>query len=207
MTAKVIKIAPAEDYFSITWRITKRCNYDCMYCPTEWHDENSAHSTLEDLKRHWVDIFEKTKIRGQKYKIAFTGGEATSNKDFKPFMLWLRENYGEHLFRIILTTNGSASKNYYSEILNYVDNISFSLHSEHIEETRFFDTVFYLKDTMAPGKFVHVNIMDEYWNHARIEMYKKILSERNISFGVNEIDYTMKTREHPIFKGKLDLEV
>jgi hypothetical protein len=43
------------------------------------------------------------------YKIAFTGGEVTANKDFLPFLEWLRDNYNKYLSQLLITTNGSAT--------------------------------------------------------------------------------------------------
>ena len=94
--AKIISLTPIEEVFSITWNLHKRCNNDCMYCGDFLHDQVSPVSSLETLQGHWQQIFEKTKHIGRLYKISFTGGEPVINKNFMPFVSWLRENYGEH---------------------------------------------------------------------------------------------------------------
>jgi organic radical activating enzyme len=200
---KVIKIQPIDNVFSLTWNFGPRCNYDCMYCPTKFHNNITSHYTLLYLQNYWQNIFEKTKHRGLLYKISITGGEVTGNKDFIPFIQWLRDNHNQHIFKILLTTNGSATKKYYEKLYNLIDNISFSTHSEHIDEQKFFKTITSIK--LPEGKHMHVNIMDEFWNQDRIELYKKILEKHQISYGVNEINYNHKIRDYPIFKGKLNL--
>jgi hypothetical protein len=205
--SEIVKVEPINKYFSVNWRLTSHCNYDCMYCPSELHDNTGKLFTLEDLKRHWESIYAKTHLKNLKYKIFFTGGEVTINKYFFPFLEWLNMNYSNNIFQIIVTTNGSASTNYYRKLFRYVSNISFSLHSEHVDEKKFFDTVLELKKTLDSNKFVHVNIMNEFWNIDRINDYKKILDSNDISYTVNEIDYSVKTRKYPIMKGKLNLEI
>ena len=60
---------------------------------------------------------------------------------------------------------------------------------------------------IRPRKSFHVNIMNEYWNRDRIELYRKWLDNHEISYSVNEINYQHKTREYPIMKGKSNLAV
>lgn len=202
----IISVTPIERVFSITWNISIRCNYDCMYCPDTLHDNKSKHHSLEDLKKSWLSVYDKSKNRNLKYKISFTGGEPTTSKNFLPFLTWLREHYNQSLDKILLTTNGSASINYYKRLYDLVDNISFSLHSEHIVESIFFQKIVALAKYIDSSKFIHVNIMNEYWNSDRIKLYQDFLHKHNISHNVNEIHYGNKTREYPILKGKLDFD-
>ena len=203
--AEIIKIDPAEKYFSLTWQLSVRCNYDCMYCPAAWHNNTSPHHSLETLKQTWVSVLSKTNRSA--YKISFTGGEPTSSKSFLPFLKWLRTEYTNIKFKILLTTNGSAPYKYYQKLYNYVDNISFSTHSEHIDECKFFDKIIQLHKTIDKTKHLHVNIMNETWNQSRILEYQKILQQHGISNIINEIDYTLQTRSVPVFKGKLNLDI
>lgn len=208
MTAKnpkIISVSPVENFFSITWLLSKRCNYDCMYCSTDWHDTTSKFESLNELKTYWVSIYEKTKHKKLNYKISFSGGELTGNKNFLPFVKWLRENYQTEIHSILFTTNGSATFSYYKKLFNFIDNISFSFHSEHADEKKFFDLILKLKLEMDKHNFLHVNIMNEFWNKERIVYYEKILSENNISYSVNSINYDIGHRKIPIMKGKLNL--
>jgi len=207
MNPRIVKVTPTEEYFSITWRLTTRCNYDCMYCPTKWHDTTSRQHTLDELQRYWEDIYSKSQHKKLKYKIAFTGGELTTNRDFLPLVAWLRNKYQDNIFQILVTTNGSATTKYYSQMFEYIDNISFSLHSEHVDEQKFFNMIQDLKESISPKKFIHVNIMNEFWNQDRITMYKKLLDNLKVSHSINELDYDLKTRETPVIKGKLNLEI
>lgn len=205
--SRVIKIQPIENVFSLTWNLGARCNYDCMYCPSSLHNNYSEHVNFELLQTRWKNILEKTSYRNLKYKISFTGGEVTANPDFIGFLTWLHDHYDQLLFRILVTTNGSSTLAYYKKLFTLVDNISFSVHSEHINEQRFFYTVIELHHSLGQDKHLHVNIMDEPWNRHRIKLYTDLLNEQNISWSVNAIDFDFQTRSYPIMKGKLNLDI
>ena len=207
MTNRIIQVTPIEDSFAINWRLGIRCNYDCMYCSPEWHDSTSKHHSLEKMQDAWRSIYEKTSNLGLPYKISFTGGELTTDKNFLPFVSWLRKNYNDRLFKLLVTTNGSATFKYYSKMFESIDNISFSVHTEHIDEKKFFDMIVQLKQTIDSSRFIQVTIMDEFWNRDRIPLYTALLDKHNVSYTINAIDYRFQTREHPIFLGKLNLEV
>jgi molybdenum cofactor biosynthesis enzyme MoaA len=162
---------------------------------------------LESMQQVWRNIYEKTQDKNLPYKISFTGGEVTANKNFLPLIKWLRDTYAD-IAMILLTTNGSASQRYYLDLSQYVESISFSTHSEFMDEQRFFDTVTAVDGIMIrPQKSVHVNIMNEHWNQDRIELYKKWLDQRNISYTVNEINYTQATRTYILKQGVKNLAV
>lgn len=203
---KIIRVEPVPEYFSITWMLGARCNYDCMYCPHEWHNSTSEPHSLESMKAVWANIYAQTKHKNLAYKICFTGGEVTANKNFLPLVQWLRSEYAE-ISMILLTTNGSASLNHYTKLSAYVESISFSVHSEHFNEQEFFKKVLAINAVMPrPKKSVHVNIMDEYWNTDRIKLYEQWLVKHNISYSVNQIDYSLKTRNEIHLNGIFNLE-
>jgi molybdenum cofactor biosynthesis enzyme MoaA len=177
-----------------------------MYCPTELHDSTSRHPDLEQLKTAWQNIYNKTSTQKLPYKLSFTGGEVTANKSFLPLIEYLKSgNFG--VDQIFITTNGSASLNYYTRLAKLVNGISFSTHSEFIEEQDFFNKVEVIDQLMfRPNRSVHVNIMNEFWNQDRIKLYTNWLSARNISYSVNEIDYGKQTRAIPTMMGVYNLE-
>jgi MoaA/NifB/PqqE/SkfB family radical SAM enzyme len=207
VSEKIISVTPVPEYFSVTWMLGSRCNYDCMYCPSELHDTTSRPHDLETMQQVWKNIYEKTKHQQLSYKISFTGGEVTANKNFLPLVQWLRNCYGD-IKMILLTTNGSASKRYYKDLTQCVESISFSTHSEFMDEQRFFDTVLSVDQLMIrPQKSVHVNIMNEYWNQDRIVIYKQWLDQHNISYSVNQIDYEYGIRTDFLKQGKQNLAI
>jgi MoaA/NifB/PqqE/SkfB family radical SAM enzyme len=207
MLDPIVQVTPVPEYFSLTWMLGSRCNYDCMYCPTELHDSTSRPHDLETMQQAWRNIYNKTQHKNLPYKISFTGGEVTANKNFLPLVEWLRTTYPD-IAMILLTTNGSASQRYYEKLAEVVNSISFSTHSEYIDEQRFFDTVLAVDQLMIrPAKSVHVNIMDEHWNKDRIKLYQAWLTKHNISHSVNQINYTKATRTYILNQGVKNLAV
>jgi len=187
--SKIIKIESLPKYYSISWMLGAFCNYDCSYCPTELHDSTSRLHDLETLKTAWQNVYQKTQHLGLKYKISFTGGEVTANKNFLPFLEWLRNNYAD-IAMIVVTTNGSASANYYVKLANMVESLSFSTHSEFMEEEEFFRKAVKINLVMMRlRKYFHVCIMNEYWNQDNIIRYKSFLDNHKINYTVNEIFY------------------
>jgi MoaA/NifB/PqqE/SkfB family radical SAM enzyme len=201
---KIIRLEPVENAIIFTWMIGARCNYDCMYCPSWSHNDDRPHHTFEDLKTVWSNFYAATRDKNLPYRISFTGGEVTANKNFLPLIEFLRQQ--DVSMRMLVTTNGSASKRYYQKLGTLVDSISFSTHSEFFDEQKFFEKVFLIDQQMIrPEKSVHVNIMDEYWNQDRIESYKQLLDAKGVSYSVNAIDYSAKIRDFPVQKGQLNL--
>jgi MoaA/NifB/PqqE/SkfB family radical SAM enzyme len=205
-TKKIIRIDPVPKFFSITWMLGSRCNYDCMYCPSELHDSTSYPHNLDVLKQTWQNIYNNTKDKRLLYKISFTGGEVTANKNFLPLIKWLRSEFKD-IAMILLTSNGSASLNYYYKLASMVESIGFSTHSEFMDEKAFFKKSIAINHVMVrPKKSFHVNIMNEHWNSDRIKLYQDLLDQHNISHSINEIDYAVGTRNYIMKKGKSNLE-
>jgi MoaA/NifB/PqqE/SkfB family radical SAM enzyme len=201
---KIIRLEPIENAIIFTWMIGARCNYDCMYCPSWSHNDERPHHTFEDLKTVWSNFYSATRDKNLPYRISFTGGEVTANKNFLPLIEFLRQQNVS--IRMLVITNGSASKRYYQRLAALVDSISFSTHSEFFDEQKFFEKVFLIDQQMIrPEKSVHVNIMNEYWNQDRIDLYKQLLDDRGVSYSVNAIDYSAKIRDFPVQKGQLNL--
>jgi organic radical activating enzyme len=206
MLKKIIQITPTTPMISLSWMIGARCNYDCVYCPTELHDMASAHPDFEKLKQAWDSFYNRTKHLNLPYKVSFTGGEVTANKRFLPLVEYLHNNEF-NIGQILVTTNGSASLKYYQRLSKLVDSISFSTHSEFFNEKEFFIKVYNINEIMPPPKkSVHVNIMDEYWNRDRIPLYQQWLDKHNISNSVNKINYSQGNSNIPIINGVKNIE-
>ena len=202
---KIIRVEPTTPMISLTWLIGTRCNYDCMYCPADLHDNTSKHPELDNLIQAWDNFYENTKSQQLPYKISFTGGEVTANRSFLPLVEYICQgNFG--MGQIVVTTNGSASLNYYKKLARLVDAIGFSTHSEFFNEQEFFNKVSAIHDIMPrPNKSVHVNVMNESWNQHRIPVYQSWLDQRGISYSVNIVDYTKQIRKEPVQQGVANL--
>ena len=187
--SKIVAVTPTTDYFSVEWNLGRRCNYDCMYCPTDLHDATSKPHSLSVLQSAWQNIVAQTQHQGLKYKIVFSGGEVTANRSFLPLIEYLRSG-DFNIGQLLVTTNGSASQAYYLRLAELVDSISFSTHTEFWNESKFFDTVIAVNQVMIrPEKSVHVNIMDEPEVRHRFVEFETVLAKHNVSHSINTIEY------------------
>lgn len=182
------KVTPYKDLFSITWNIGPRCNFACSYCPPKWNDKTSPHKTLDEFKAIWLDILAKSQYKNKPYKLSFTGGEVTLNKNFKPFTIWLQDNYKDRIENIGITTNGSATLKYYLELIEYVDFISFSSHFDWANKDKFYKNITetHKKATLL-NKNIYVNIMNEDNNQKDVNELFEYCKENKIPAGINAI--------------------
>lgn len=207
MDKKIIKIEPVREQIKLSWMLSRYCNYDCMYCPSVYHDKDpKTLYSLETLKEKWQLFYSKTQHLNLTYKIAITGGEPTANKNFLPFIDWLKQNY-QDVENIIVTSNGSASASYYKKLSNFVDNLSLSFHGEFTDEAEFFTkaqelSVYY----RSVNKHFHINIMKESWNAERIKLFVEYLDKHRITYSVNEVDEGLGVRDTVVQQGVINIE-
>jgi MoaA/NifB/PqqE/SkfB family radical SAM enzyme len=187
----IIKIKPYAQHFHVHWFVGSRCNFDCSYCPPLWHDKTSTHNSFDDLCRAWSRVIELTRnFDNIKYSLSFLGGELTINKDFLPFIQWLHKNYSGRISDSGMITNGTATQDYYAEIVKYFTWITFSTHSEFMNEAKFFENVLAAfnagkKETCS----VSVNIMDEPWHKLHTKRYKEFCDTHGIHNYLHAVDY------------------
>lgn len=195
----IVKLKNFTDAFVVHWFIGKRCNFDCSYCPSMWHDKTSADLSYDTLTKAWNRIV--TVAQHKKYNVSILGGEPTLNKDFLPFMRWLHSEHKDKIVELGVITNGTAKAEYYKELVEYCTWITFTIHSEFTNEKKFFDTVLETKQHADQiGCMIHVNIMNEHRNLLRNKKLKEFLTTKNISnylhpihdFGEEKVEYPMK---------------
>ena len=121
------KIIALSSDMSILWPqvhffIGKRCNFDCSYCPPEIHDKGSPHLTLGEFE-HALSLIH---LQHKKKKLIITGGEPTLNPD----ILKMVKHAKSLNYRAIISTNGTAPKKRYNELLEEGAMLHISFHSE-----------------------------------------------------------------------------
>lgn len=196
----IVGIEPYHKSFIVHWLIGNRCNYSCSYCPDMWHSYNAKDKSLKELQSSWLRIIEVNQSKYKKYEIAFLGGENTLNKDFLPFVRWLNYEYRDIITNLGFITNGTASVEYYSEILNYCNWITFSTHSEFMDEEKFFTKLLKVSELAKHAMCnIKVNIMNEPWHSERINDYKEFLDNLKIDNYIHPI--------HDFEEGKTSLPV
>lgn len=109
----------------IDWYIGKRCNFSCSYCADFIHDNYSSHVPFEKMKIFVDKIVERY---GTNIHWSLTGGEPTLNPDFLNLLEYLQDKK----YHISVCTNGSRSLDYLYKMYELVDNVTYSMHFEHI---------------------------------------------------------------------------
>ena len=128
---KVTSRWPHQGSIKIEWNLGKRCNYDCSYCPSSIHDNSSAHTNIEILKK----TVDKLITLGKPIRLSFTGGEPCVHPKFMELV-----KYCKHVGVkwVSVTTNGTLPYEFYSAL--EADQIVFSIHLEY-DWKRVFNTV------------------------------------------------------------------
>lgn len=202
----IVKVEPYKKSFIIHWLIGNRCNFNCSYCPDMWHSLHSKDKSLEEMQEAWNKIFSINKGKFDIFDLSFLGGENTLNKNFLPFIKWLHDNYKDYISNLGMITNGTASIDYYKEIMQYLNWITFSTHSEFMNEYKFFNTVLEVyKISKSVNCHVKVNIMNEPWHKNRILEYKEFLNSNDIDNYIHPIyDFGEGKPQLPIKSANID---
>ena len=183
-------VEPVNKNFKITWFLEKACNYDCSYCGDDRHfmmDKETKFKSLEMMKEHWLTLYNQLKHKTKKIDIHFSGGEVTLNKNFIPFLKWLRDNFS-CIDAIGLSSNGSAGNLYYKELSKYLTHLTFSTHTEFFNEEKFFDSVTYIHE--LNNNILYIQLMNEKFNpNNRAEIYSEYLSKIGVPFTTMDINF------------------
>ena len=170
--------------------LEKACNYDCSYCGEDRHfkaNKATQYKSLETLKEHWLRLDKQLSTKNKTVDIFFSGGEVTLNKNFIPFLKWLKSDFN-YIGDLGLTSNGSASKSYFKELIKYISHLTFSTHTEFFNENKFFDLVTYIHN--LNDRVLYIQLMNETFNSSsRTDLYSKYLNKIKVPHTVMNINY------------------
>ena len=119
---------------SITWDLSRRCNYSCSYCHPSVSNQYESHHSQRTLLEA-VDRLERRFCRGEKAKWVFTGGEPTINPAFMDVVDRIN-SYGH---TVHVQSNGSRGPAYFRELIAKAC-VGLSLHLEADAVDRFLET-------------------------------------------------------------------
>ena len=140
-----------KEWVRIEWNMGKRCNFDCSYCGSDLHDNTSKHMPLEKFEyaiKTMREFYKDKRIR-----MSLTGGEPFVHPKILD-ILSLFKKYKVDETSII--SNGSVPLEKYVKALEYIDNIIFSWHFEHLRIDHMKSVLLGLKDK---AKHTHVHLM------------------------------------------------
>jgi len=186
---------------SVLWFIGKRCNYDCSYCPSYTHDNFSLHI---DKKKafEFIDEIEKYSVSQEKtFKISITGGEPFVHPDFMEILKYISSK--KNLTQLVVVSNGSLPLDTYLKSLEYITNLTISLHLEQNEKT-INDTINKIINLNKNHTWINVNLMMLPNKLSKIKDIIKVFNSNNIKFVLAKIDPPVEDKQNTIQKGDLE---
>lgn len=182
---KVVNRWNHQDTIKIEWNLTKRCNYDCSYCPSEIHDNTSKPVDIEILK----GTIDKLSVLGKPIRLSFTGGEPTVHPKFEQLISYARQ---KGILWISVTTNGTRKSTWYAK--QDVNQWVFSLHFEyHVD--RILHTLYKINEEKPSSMSLLVNVMAHHDYMKTVMSSTERLSFYNIPYVVRRIRWTQGNRD------------
>jgi pyruvate-formate lyase-activating enzyme len=119
---------------SITWDLSRRCNYSCSYCHPSVSNQFDAHHSARTLTEA-IDRLNERFCKGIPSKWVITGGEPTANPAFMEAV----DRINSHGHLIHVQSNGSRGPAYLRELINKAC-VGLSCHLEAEATDRFIET-------------------------------------------------------------------
>ena len=176
------KIKNITNSLHITWAPTYNCNFSCKYCKPEFHQKDAPVSSLEELKTIYYKISQF--INSDKTTVIwFTGGEPSRVPALTDFCKFLKTQ--NKPIKIGINSNGSASFDYYNELLKYVHEIAFSVHFDFIKYKAYFKKL--IKLVPKYKNRIHFCIMYDTKYREQVLRSITLLKKYNIRFNLLRI--------------------
>jgi hypothetical protein len=203
--------------FLLDWEVTKKCNLDCSYCPTDietgGHNNNTKHPKLEECLKtiefmyEYVDLYmEHKKPSQRKVILNVYGGESLFYPNIVEILQACRDKYKPYADKweltITTTTNAVINKNIWEKIISLIDEFTVSYHAEHLPKQAklFFDNLLRLKELNKRVKVVVMMHADpELWKNSimaiefcqtnNIRYLAKPYDNHDLSYSNEQYDY------------------
>jgi len=184
---------------NVIWFIGKRCNFDCSYCPSTIHDNFSKHIELKHAF-NFIDNLNQYCLDAQKkFKISITGGEPFVHPNFIKILEYSYKK--EKMYQQGVVTNGSLPLDVYQKAMNFLNNITISVHFEQkiTEIDKLIDKIIVLNENK--NIFLNVNIMALPGKFDQIETVMQKLSKHSVKFVLKKIDPPNKKELSEFYQG------
>lgn len=186
----------------VEWNLGKRCNFNCSYCSKDTHDNFSIFPEWKFLKQT-VDTL--ASVKSKKIRVSLTGGEPTLCKDFIRLISYMKE---QGISYVSITTNGALGLKYFSEAIEYLDNIVFSFHFEYYRREKVLENILathrrYQEINAASGrpqKRMHVHLMMLPGFFEEAEEVMQFLAREKIMYVIRSIRPTYQKGEGGSFE-------
>jgi MoaA/NifB/PqqE/SkfB family radical SAM enzyme len=186
--------------FLLDWEITLRCNLDCSYCGSMYHDNSTQHPPLSeclktiDFMFEYVNIYMQNKPKWAKEVILNVyGGESIFHPDIITIYETIREKYkkfeNDWTLTVQTTTNLVAGKSLINKLKDKIDYWTVSYHTEanQKQKTQFRNNILNLKAAgatvrvivlMNPSHFDDAISMIEFCKENKVDYLPRQLDKR-----------------------------
>ena len=182
-----------------TWFIGKRCNYDCSYCASFYHDNYSPHITKESAFNFIDQLDMYAQSQKKKFKMSITGGEPFVNPDFLNILAYAKQK--PSLTQLSVVSNGSIPLQVYLKATKYLTNITVSLHLEQPQSVteQTLNTIIELN--RVEGLFLNVNLMALPGRLEQVKTIAKQFKEHSVNFVTRLIEPPFEDKDNRVKKG------
>lgn len=187
-----------NNYFSIEWETTLKCNLDCSYCG-DGHNNSLPHPSLAESLNTLDFIFEYTAIQLsrkpshlQHANLNIFGGESFFHPKIIDILKYaqLKKSQVDWSISISTITNAVVKPRLWTRITNFIDYFTISFHAESTLEQQELvkENILYLQKINKP---LHVSIMmhPSYWKICTdmVEWCKT----HNVKYNERQIDHDL----------------
>jgi MoaA/NifB/PqqE/SkfB family radical SAM enzyme len=140
--------------FSVSWVLTNQCNYACSYCPEWLHAGSLKRPETWEMWLFLRKVLSKCRRDKKSLMLEFTGGEVTLCPDLLQIVDRLKSSPVQ--CRVLVTSNGHRSLEWWRKNAPLFDMIILSYHSEFTDERHMLELCRLLREQRA---LVYVNVM------------------------------------------------
>ena len=215
--------------FLLDWLVTLKCNYDCTYCgpgingDLPGHDNSKAQPKTEDCLRmleqglRYVDTYMDIKRPNMRsVNLNIYGGEALYMKDILYILEQSSSVYSQYKdkwsLNRMLTTNASCSLDKWKNIIQHIENVTLSFHSQGPAKLQdnFLRNIEYIHNAdrqydsivlMYPGEWKRCTYILEYLTGKGYNVRPKILDGPEGIYTKEQLQYifdVMKEKDYSL---------
>ncbi|HAT8492270.1 TPA: radical SAM protein [Vibrio vulnificus] len=151
---RVKNISSNNNYHSINWALTNKCNFKCNYCHSSLNSGSIKEPSYNSVVKFLVTTLNRSKDLRRVPYFEFGGGEVTMIRYFDDIVKLIAEYGG----MTTIVSNGSKKLSWWHENVQYLSGVSLSYHINDIKSDSHFIDVSKVLEASKSTRF-HVNIM------------------------------------------------
>lgn len=193
---KVINIQALSDMVTVDWVLGTTCTYSCSYCPSVLHTGTHAWLSYD----HFCRVVDHLRNHYQRpIQFLLSGGETTVDKTIGQKLEYLKQNDD----RVVITSNGSRTANWWDRILDNVDEVILSCHPEFVDIDRFVQLARHCNTVTNVS--INMAMLPEIWD--KCFEYACILAKKSNGYSIvtKPLRVNFGHELYPYTKEQLDL--